>query len=104
MRRLRHIRLIAVREENPKVARVALSRMAQDREEPARAFAARLRGQACVCRFVKACTGCGRESNQAEERVADYLCIGLADAEIQADLLKDPNQNMTVEETLTFIE
>lgn len=37
---------LAVREENPKVARVILSRMFQDRGEPVRAFAARLRGQA----------------------------------------------------------
>ena len=103
---LKSIRLLAVREENPKVARVTFSRMVQDRDEPARAFAARLRGQARVCRFIKACAHCGRDSDQdqGEERVAEYLCVGLADQEIQADLLKDPNQNMTVEETLRFIE
>lgn len=89
-----------MKEENPKVARVALSRMLQDREEPIRAHAARLRGQVGVCRFTKPCAGCSRVSDQGEERVADYLCIGLADSDIQADLLKDPNQNMTVEETL----
>ena len=61
---LKAIRALAVKEENPKVARVALSRMTQDRGEPVRAFAARLRGQAEVCRFVKACTGCDRLSNQ----------------------------------------
>ena len=55
--------------------------MTQDRGEPVRAFAARLRGQAEVCRFVKACTGCDLISNQGEERVADQLCVGLADAE-----------------------
>ncbi len=65
------MRSLAVREENPKVARVALSRMVQDRGEPIRAFAARLRGQAEVCRFVKKCTGCDVVSNQGEERVAD---------------------------------
>ena len=41
------IRALAVREENPKVARVALSRMVQDRGEPIRSFAARRRR--CVC-------------------------------------------------------
>ncbi len=46
------IRALAVREENPKVARVALSRMVQDRGEPIRSFAARLRGQAEVCTFT----------------------------------------------------
>ena len=98
------MRSLAVREENPKVARVALSRMVQDRGEPIRAFAARLRGQAEVCRFVKKCTGCDVVSNQGEERVADQLCIGLADNEIQEDLLKDPNQDMSVEEMIRFIE
>lgn len=47
------MRSLAVKEENPKVARIALSRMFQDRGEPIRAYAARLRGQAEVCRFVK---------------------------------------------------
>ena len=39
------------------MARVALSRMMQDRGEPIRAFAARLCGQAEVCRFTKKCVG-----------------------------------------------
>ncbi len=101
---LKAIRALAVREENPKVARVTLSRMSQDRGEPVRAFAARLRGQAEVCRFTKKCAGCDRISNQGEERVADQLCVGLADAEIQEDLLKHPDQDMGVEDTIRFVE
>ena len=101
---LKAIRALAVREENPKVARVALSRMSQDRGEPVRAFAARLRGQVEVCRFTKKCAGCDRISNQGEERVADQLCIGLADTEIQEDLLKHPDQDMGVEDTIRFGE
>ena len=42
---------LAVREENAMVARVALHNMRQDRDEPVRAFGARLRGQASVCKF-----------------------------------------------------
>lgn len=101
---LKAIRALAVKEENPKVARVALSRMVQDRGESIRSFAARLRGQAEVCRFVKKCSHCDNESNQGEERVADQLCVGLADAEIQEDLLKHTDQDMGVEETIRFIE
>ena len=101
---LKAIRALAVREENPKVARVALSRMTQDRGEPVRAFAARLRGQAEVCRFLKKCAGCDLISNQGEERVADQLCVGLADAEIQEDLLKHQDQDMGVEDTIRFVE
>jgi hypothetical protein len=91
---LKAIRALAVREENPKVARVALSRMMQDRGEPIRAFAVRLHGQAEVCKFTKKCVGCDQICDQGEERVADQLCVGLADAEIQEDLLKHPDQNM----------
>ena len=58
------IRLLAVREENLKVARVALW----------------------------------------EERVADQLCVGLADAEIQEDLLKHPDQSLSVEDPIKFVE
>lgn len=57
-----------------------------------------------MCRFTKKCTGCDIVSNQGEERVADQLCIGLADNEIQEDPLKDPNQDMSVEETIRFVE
>ena len=91
-------------EPNAKVARVALLRMVQDRGEPIRSFAARLRRQAEVCMFTLKCTGCARINNQEEQRVADQLCIGLADPEIQEDLLKDPNQAMSVEETIRFVE
>ncbi len=101
---LEAIKALAVREENPKVARVALSRMVQDRGESIRSFAARLRGQAEVCRFIMKCTGCETMNNQGEQRVADQLCVGLADQDIQEDLLKDPNQAMSVEETIRFIE
>ena len=83
---------------------MALSRMTQDRTEPILAFAARLRGQAEVCRFLKKCPDCDGMVNQGEERVADQLCIGPADAEIQEDLLKHPDQDMCVEDTIRFIE
>ncbi len=43
---LKAIRALAVREENPKVARVALSRMMQDRGEPIRASVGRRKSAA----------------------------------------------------------
>lgn len=49
---------LAVREENTMVARVTLRNMRQDRDEPVRAYGARLRGQASVCKFTQQCTGC----------------------------------------------
>ena len=86
------------------MARVTLSRMVQDRGEPIRSFAARLRGQAEVCMFTHKCPGCDRINNQGKQRVTDQLYIGLAEPEIQEDLLKDTNLAMSVEETIRFVE
>lgn len=98
------MKALAVREENAMVARVTLHNMRQDRDEPVRAFGARLRGQASVCKYNKPRTGCGHDVNYAEAILVDVLCRGLADTEIQMDLLGDPNQEMTVEQALRFIE
>ena len=97
------IKAMAVQEENKRAARVTLSRMTQDRGETVRSFVARLRGQAEVCRFDRKCTGCETVNSQSEDRVADQLCVGLADPDIQADLLKEPDRNQTVEELVQFI-
>ena len=97
------IKAMAVQEENKRAARVTLSRMTQDRGETVRSFVARLQGQAEVCRFDRKCTGCETVNSQSEDRVADQLCVGLADPDIQADLLKEPDRNQTVEELVQFI-
>lgn len=60
------MKALAVREENAMVARVSLHNMKQDRDEPIRAFGARLRGQASVCKFSKTCTGCGGSVDYSE--------------------------------------
>ena len=49
------IKKLAVREENAMVARVQLSNMRQDRDEPVRGFGACLQGQANVCKFTIPC-------------------------------------------------
>ena len=98
------IKALAVREENVMVARVALHHMKQDRDEPIRAFAARLKGQASVCKYVKTCPGCDRQVTYTEAILTDVLCRGIADAEIQRDLLGDTNQAMTLEQAIKFVE
>ena len=95
---------LAVREENTMVARVALHNMKQDRDEPVRAYGARLRGQASVCKFTQKCTGCDASVNYTEAMLKDVLCRGLEDTEIQMDLLGDKNQEMTLEQVLKFVE
>ena len=98
------IKKLAVREENTMVARVQLHNMCQDRDETIRSFGARLRGQAGVCKFLVTCPGCAIEVNYTENVLRDVLTRGLADSEIQLDLLGERNQDMTLEEVFQFIE
>lgn len=98
------MRRLAVREENTMVARVTLHNMRQGRDEPVRAYGARLRGQASVCKFTQRCTGCEANVDYTEAMIKDVLCRGLDDAEIQMDLLGDKNQDMTLEQVLRFVE
>ena len=86
------MKALAVREENVMVAQVALHHMKQDRDEPIRAFAARLKGQASVCKYVKTCPGCDQKVMYTEAILTDVLCRGIADAEIQMDLLEMPTK------------
>ena len=86
------------------VARVTLHNMKQDRGEPIRAYGARLRGQAGVCKFVQKCIDCDAVVDYTEAMLRDVLCRGMEDPEIQLDLLGDKNQDMTLEQMLKFIE
>ena len=98
------IRGLAVREENTMVARVALHNMRQERDEPIRVFGA---GQASVCKFQRqcaSCDACDADVDYTEAMLRDVLSRGLEDTEIQMDLLGDKNQDMTLEQVLTFVE
>ena len=86
------------------VARVQLHNMHQDRDETVRSFCARLRGQAGICKFTTQCPSCDTNVNYTEHILRDVLTHGLADSQIQLDLLGDKNQDMTPEEVLQFVE
>ena len=101
---LEAVKKLAVREENAMVARVQLSDMRQDRDEAIRSFGARLRGQASVCKFTIACPSCSNDVNYTDNILRDVLIKGLADNEIQLDLLGDKNQDMSLEEVFQFVE
>ena len=98
------IKKLAVREENTMVARVQLHNMRQDHDETIRSFGARLRGQAGVYKFLVTCPTCNVAVNYTENVLRDVLTRGLADSEIQLDLLGDRNQDMSLEEVFQFIE
>ncbi len=68
--------------------------MRQGRDEPVRAFGAKLRGQASICKFIQKCSGCEAIVDYTEAMVKDVLCRGLEDSDIQMDLLGDKNQDM----------
>ena len=97
---------LAVRAENTMVARVALSNMRQGHEEPIRSFHARLKGQADTCRYAMTCTkeGCGQVNDFTEEILRDVIARGIADQEIQLDLLGEKNQNMPLRDMIEYIE
>ena len=98
------MKTLAIREENTMVARVTLHNMRQGRDEPVRAFGARLRGQASVCKFTQQCPSCETDIDYTEAMIKDVLCRGLEDSEIQMDLLGNKNQDMTLEQVLGFVE
>lgn len=100
---LRHIKTLAVRQENVMVARVQLQQMQQDRDEPVRAFAARLRGQAGVCNFQVECP-CGARVDYGTTMIRDALVRGLADDEIRLDILGESQQDMSLDSVLRYVE
>ena len=101
---LKAIKPLAVREENTMVARVALYEMRQDRDETIRSFGARIRGQAGVCKYTLECPTCKAEVNYTDQILRDVLTRGVADSEIQLDLLGHPDQNMSLEDVFLFVE
>ena len=85
------------------VSRFLLQAMHQDRDEGVRNFAARLNGQADICKYIAKCA-CGEEVNFTDQMVRDTLIRGLEDPEIRQDLLGQENQDMTLEEVLKLVE
>ena len=103
---LKNIKTLAVRQENIMVARVQLQQMRQDRDEPVRAFAARLRGQAGVCNFSVKCPSgtCDTSVDYSDIMIRDVLIRGLDDEEIRLDILGESRQDMSLEEALRYVE
>ena len=98
------IHKLAVRNENLMVDRVQLHNLRQDRDEPVRSYAARLRGQASVCKFSVECPSCSSTVDYSEHVLRDAITRGISDSEIQMELLGEQNQNMSLEEIISYIE
>ena len=54
--------------------------------------------------YILPCPSCNENVNYTDAILRDILTRGIADHEIQLDLLGDANQNMTLEETFKFVE
>ena len=102
---LQHMKKFAVRLENRMVARVQLQQLRQDRDEPIRSFAARLKGQASICRFVKKCS-CAEPADvdYTLDIVRDCLIHGLYDEDIKLEILGQENQEMSLDQVIQISE
>ena len=78
--------------------------MCQDRDETIHSFGAGLHGKAGIYKFLIKCPGCETDMNYTENILRDVVTHGLADSEIQLDLLGDKNQDMILEEVFQFTE
>ena len=93
------------------VARDILSKMRQDRDEPVRAYSARLKGQARVCQFTARCqcSNCPNHDacvgvDYSDIVVRDQVILGCADHEIKLDCLIEKGPEASLEEVMTFVE
>ena len=101
---LSKIKTLAVRQENVMVARCQLQQTSQDRDEPVRAFAARVRGQAGVCQYATVCSHCQGTVDYSDIMVRDAIIRGLEDNDIRLDILSETKQDLSLEEVIKLIE
>ena len=90
--------MLAVRVENPSGKRPPVQYVTGQRRE-----CEGLRGQAATCQYSTQCT-CGMIVDYTEENVADALITGLADQEIKQGILGEPNQPLTIERAMAYVE
>ena len=95
-----------IRQENIMVVRATLHNMRQDRDETIRSFGVRIKGQAGSCKYTIKCQrdACNADIDYTDAILQDVLARGIADQEIQLDLLGDQNQDMSLEDMLKFVE
>ena len=99
---LKVMKEMAVRQQNVMINVVEFLGMGQDMDEPAKHFAARLKGQAQVCDF----TIPQGTTDYSNKMVMHQLIRGLVDPSIQEQVLSHAatNPNLTVEQVQAFIE
>ena len=68
------------------VLRTELIQLRQERDEPIRAFAAKVRGKAETCVFTASCE-CGKDVDYTDHAIRDVILNGIADVDIRREVL-----------------
>ena len=102
------MRKLAVRAQNTLVNVVKFLDLAQEQDETAGAFTARLKGQASTCNFVVKCSSntCNQDTNYSDQMVCHQLVRGLSDPTIQEQMLAHgaDHTDLDLAKTLKFVE
>jgi hypothetical protein len=102
------IKRLAVRRQNPLVNVSQFLDLAQDTEETAGSYMARLKGQASICSFALKCPApnCIQSVSYSDQMVAHQLVRGLEDPVIQEQVLAQGAENgsMNLDTLIKFIE
>ena len=103
--RLDELKQLSVRKKNKAVNRVKLGTLKQDKGEPVRKFAGRVRSLAVVSEYKVKCKGCSKDVSYGEEVIVDQVIRGLANPEIQKDVLSlSEADNLSLDKLLIFVE
>ena len=97
------LKQIAVQKRNLLVNRFKVFKLKQDRGEPVRKFAGRVRGLASVSGY--SIKSGANDVSYTEAVIRDQVVFGLADPEIQRDVLAHEDADkITLDKLLTFVE
>ena len=103
--RLAQLKQLAVRKKNRAVNRVKLGTLKQDKGEPVRKWAGRVRSLATVNEYSVVCKKCQGPVSYTDAVIMDQVITGLAESEIQKDVLSHPEAaTMDLEKLLLFVE
>jgi Fe-S-cluster containining protein len=101
---LDHIRRLAVKGRNKAVHRQQFYTLHQDPDTPAHQFVAQLRAKAEHCNFIVKCANCDENVSYASPMISDQLTVGLADKDIQGEILAKDTQLNTFDDKLNLVQ
>ena len=99
---MHEIEVLAVVRQSNNVNTLAMMTVKQERDEPVRQFAARVRGLAAVCDLSVLCS-CGLKVSEVDKWVRMSLISGLHDEETKQAVLSKVEE-MPLADTITFVE